>query len=66
YFARIEEALTDRQLAALQTAYVAGYFDRPRRANGDDLAEAMGVTRSTFHQHLRVAQRKLLAEFFDR
>jgi len=26
----------------------------------------MDLTRSTFHQHLRVAQRKLLAEFFER
>ena len=34
--------------------------------SGDDLAESMGVARSTFHQHLRAAERKLVAELFDR
>jgi|AntDeeMinimDraft_5_1070356.scaffolds.fasta_scaffold00130_3 PAS domain S-box-containing protein len=66
FFTRVETALTDRQLAALQTAFVGGFFDRPRRATGDELAASMDLTRSTFHQHLRVAQRKLLAEFFER
>jgi PAS domain S-box-containing protein len=66
FFTRVETELTDRQLAALQTAFVGGYFDRPRRATGDELAASMDLTRSTFHQHLRVAQQKLLSEFFER
>jgi len=26
----------------------------------------MGIARSTYHQHLRAAERKLVGEFFDR
>jgi len=66
YIERIEDRLTERQRTALETAYAAGYFDRPRHVTGDELADAMGVGRSTFHQHLRAAERKLLAAFFDR
>lgn len=66
YVQSVEEELTDRQLTALQKAYVSGYFDRPRRVTGDELAASMDITRSTFHQHLQAAQRKLLAEFFER
>ena len=66
YLRSVEEALTDRQFTALQKAYVSGYFDRPRRVTGDELAASMDITRSTFHQHLQAAQRKLLAEFFER
>lgn len=52
-----EDRLTERQWTAFQLAYYAGYFDRPRESSGDDLAERMGVTRQTFHHHLREAQR---------
>ncbi|MFC7227583.1 PAS domain-containing protein [Salinirubellus salinus] len=61
----LESRLTDRQLTALRLAHVGGYFAPTRRASGDELAAAMGVSRSTFHQHLRAAQRKLVDGFFD-
>jgi predicted DNA binding protein len=61
----LESRLTDRQLTALRLAHVGGYFAPTRRASGDELATAMGVSRSTFHQHLRAAQRKLVGGFFD-
>ena len=62
----LEERLTDRQLTALQKAYVGGFFDWPHGTSGDELAESMGISRSTFHQHLRAAQRKLVEEFYER
>jgi hypothetical protein len=65
FAAKLESRLTERQLTALRKAYHAGYFDRPRPVSGDDLAASMGISRSTFHQHLQVAQRKLLAQVFD-
>ncbi|MFB6096400.1 MAG: bacterio-opsin activator domain-containing protein [Haloferacaceae archaeon] len=61
----VRDRLTDRQTTALHRAYVAGYFTRPRQVTGDDLAESMGITRSTFHQHLAAAQQKLLEAFFE-
>ncbi|QSW99812.1 bacterio-opsin activator domain-containing protein [Haloterrigena alkaliphila] len=63
--ARLESSLTDRQLTALRKAYFADYFEWPRNVSGDDLAQSMDISRSTFHQHLRAAQRKLLDELFD-
>ncbi|MDZ7702198.1 MAG: bacterio-opsin activator domain-containing protein [Halobacteriales archaeon] len=59
--AGLEEELTERQATALRSAFYGGYYDEPRTATGDELAEAMGVSRPTFHQHLRAAERKLMA-----
>ncbi len=65
FIADLKERLTDRQLTALRSAYVSGYYDSSRRTSGDELAESMDISRATFHQHLRAAERKLLAEFLD-
>jgi PAS domain S-box-containing protein len=66
FFADLEDRLTERQLTALQKAYVSGYYEWNRPITGDDLGESMGIARSTFHQHLRAAERKLVAAFFER
>jgi len=63
--ATMESRLTDRQRTALQKAYVSGFFDWPRRCDGDQLADSMDIVPSTYHQHLRAAQRKLTAAFFE-
>ncbi|MFC7044423.1 PAS domain S-box protein [Halobacteriaceae archaeon GCM10025711] len=59
------ERLTQRQRAAVEAAYFGGYFDWPRGSNAEELAEEMGVTSPTLHQHLRKAQQTLLGVFFD-
>ena len=64
-WADLADELTPRQHSALTKAYVSGFFDWPRDVTGDDLADTMGITRATFHQHLRAAERKLVAAFFD-
>ena len=64
FISTVRNNLTDRQYAALETAYQAGYFEWPRPVEGEDLADSMGITRQTFHQHLRTAQRKLISAFF--
>ncbi|MFB6130993.1 MAG: helix-turn-helix domain-containing protein [Salinigranum sp.] len=56
----IANALTERQRLVLEAAYYGGYFDRSRAVTGGELAESIGISRPTFHEHLRVAQRKLL------
>ncbi|MFC7072220.1 bacterio-opsin activator domain-containing protein [Halovenus rubra] len=66
FVSEVNAALTDRQRDALKTAYVSGFFDWPRRANGEDVAGGMGISQSTFHQHLRSAKRKLLEAFYDK
>ncbi|HMB49899.1 MAG TPA: bacterio-opsin activator domain-containing protein [Natronoarchaeum rubrum] len=65
FVARVERRLTDRQQSALRRAYLSDYFERPRSVSGDELADSMGVSRSTFHQHLRAAQRKLVEAFYE-
>jgi predicted DNA binding protein len=61
----VESRLTERQLSALQAAYHGGYFERPRRQTAEDVAETMGISASTFHQHLRIALETVLTELFD-
>jgi len=59
------DVLTDKQKASLEAAYFAGFFEWPRDSSGQNLAEAMGVSPATFHQHLRTAERKLFGILFD-
>jgi len=59
------ERFTDRQETALRTAFLGGFFDWPRDIDGNELAEAMDISRPTYHQHLRAAQRKVLEELFE-
>jgi PAS domain S-box-containing protein len=62
--AGLADRFTDRQETALRTAYHGGYFDWPRGADGDELAAGMDISRPTYHQHLRAAQRKVFEELF--
>lgn len=59
------EAMTDKQLQAVELAYYSGYFERPRDHNTTEIASKFGVSRATFTQHLRAAERKLLSRVFD-
>jgi len=54
-------SLTDRQREVLETAHEMGYFDHPKGANAGEVAEALGITTSTFTEHLSAAQSKLFA-----
>jgi PAS domain S-box-containing protein len=61
----LAETLTDKQRAALRAAYFAGYFDWPRGSTAEEVADSMGVSSPTLHNHLRKAERKLLSSFFE-
>lgn len=58
-------ALTDRQAEVLETAYEAGFFEWPRELSGEELAEQLGVTAPTMHQHLRKALKGVLEPTLD-
>ena len=64
--ASLADRFTDRQETALRTAFLGGFFEWPREVDGDELANAMDISRPTYHQHLRVAQQKVFEELFDR
>jgi len=63
--AALGDRLTDRQETALRTAYLGGFFNWPRDVDGNELADAMGISRPTYHQHLRSAQAKVFEELFE-
>ncbi|WP_440770500.1 helix-turn-helix domain-containing protein [Natronorubrum sp. DTA28] len=54
------DLLTTRQREILETAHELGYFEYPKGANATDVAEELGIARSTFTEHLAAAQTKLL------
>ena len=53
--------LTDKQMRVLAQACMAGYFEEPTRIDLDTLARQAHLSRSTYAEHLRKAQFKLLA-----
>ncbi|NHX35768.1 MULTISPECIES: bacterio-opsin activator domain-containing protein [Halolamina] len=62
---RLADRLSDRQATVLRAAYHAGYFEWPRDSTAEELADSVGVSSPTLHNHLRNAEGKLLTAFFD-
>jgi len=56
------DGLTDRQHEALRIAYERGYFDIPRQASLEDVAEELEITPSSVSERLRRAQTQLIEE----
>ena len=54
--------LTGRQRQALITAYSLGYYDVPRRVSSEEVSRHLKMDKSTFVEHLRKAERKIVAE----
>ncbi|WP_158202678.1 bacterio-opsin activator domain-containing protein [Halomarina oriensis] len=59
------ESLTDRQRSVLATAYHLGFFETPRVSTGTDVAAELDIAPATFHEHLRIAERKLVAAYLS-
>ena len=57
--------LTERQRSALEAAYHLGFFEWPREANGEEVAESLGIAPATFSQHLRKAERKVFESLYS-
>lgn len=52
--------LSPRQREAVETAVAVGYYDVPRRATHEAVADAMGCAPSTASEHLRKAEATLV------
>ena len=52
--------MTDRQVKALAEACNQGYFEEPSKTDLDYLSRKLGLSRSTYAEHLRKAESKLL------
>jgi DNA-binding CsgD family transcriptional regulator len=53
--------LTIKQRQALLTAFALGYYDVPRRISSEELSRHLNADKSTVVEHLRKAERKLIA-----
>lgn len=54
------DSVTDRQLAAIRHALDNGYYQQPRGTSIRELAAQTAVARSTYEEHLRKAENKIL------
>lgn len=58
--------LTPRQYEAVETALDHGYYDTPRRASLTDVAESMGIDKSTLSDLLHRAEERLVKSLVPR
>ncbi|MBV0925997.1 GAF domain-containing protein [Halomicroarcula limicola] len=64
-YSKFLEAVTDRQLEVIQTAYYSGFFESPRENTGEEIAAMLDISPPAFYQHVRTVQRKLFAALFE-
>ena len=60
-----EDLLTDRQLSLVYAAAERGYYDTPRQCSLTDLAEAVGLAKSTCSETLHRAEERIVKRFLD-
>jgi predicted DNA binding protein len=60
---RTAHKLSPEQHEILEAAVAAGYYDRPRAATVKELAETLGIARSTAQYRLRAAEDAIVTEF---
>lgn len=54
------EGLTEKQIEVLISAHESGIYDIPARAKMDEVAKRLGMSRSTYGEHLRKAVNTLM------
>jgi predicted DNA binding protein len=54
-------SLTSRQLLALLAAVEDGYYSTPKKVTLEELASRLRIPRSTFEEHLRKAEIKVIS-----
>ncbi|ELZ10469.1 helix-turn-helix domain-containing protein [Natrialba aegyptia] len=59
------QLLSDRQLEVLVTAVREGYYDTPRRCSLTDLADHLGIAKSTCSETLHRAEEAIIKRFVD-
>ena len=58
--------LSERQREAVEAGVATGYYESPREATSEDVAEIIGCAPSTAAKHLRKAESKLVTGLFQR
>ncbi len=52
--------LTGKQLEAVLKAHRHGYYTSPRQVKTESIAQSLGVSRSTYEEHLRKAENRIM------
>ena len=65
YFPNVMPKLTKGQKKAIELAYSKGYYSYPRKATLEQLAKISNLGISTFQEHLRKAELKLLPAIIE-
>lgn len=60
----VASVLSERQREAVEAAIAAGYYDVPRTASHEDVADELDCAPSTASEHLRKAETKVLHALF--
>jgi predicted DNA binding protein len=53
--------LTERQTSALLAAQRRGYYTSPRQVTTEEIAGSIGLSRTTYEEHLRKAENRIIA-----
>ena len=61
YVPNVMAHLTEKQKQAIETAYRAGYYEYPKRTDLRQLAKRAGISLTTFQEHLKKAENKLIS-----
>ncbi|MFB6132834.1 MAG: helix-turn-helix domain-containing protein [Halanaeroarchaeum sp.] len=63
YQLQTDQLLTERQRSLVERAYELGYYDTPRECTLTELAEDVGLAKSTCSETLHRAEGKIVGEF---
>jgi hypothetical protein len=61
----IFDILTPKQKEILLESYRSGFFDHPRRINAGELAEKMGMHKTTLLEHIHKAEKRLIGHILE-
>ncbi|MFB6284259.1 MAG: PAS domain S-box protein [Halobacteria archaeon] len=59
------EQITDRQKEVVETSLQEGFFESPRQASGEEIAENLGISPQAFYKHIRNFQDTVVREMFE-
>ena len=60
-----EDLLTERQIEVLRCAVSRGYYSEERKISVKNLAESMGMARSTMGGHLKLIEKVIMDKVVD-
>ncbi len=65
YVPHVMPDLTEKQKEAINLAYKNGYYSFPKKIDIQSLAKKAGLSPSTFQEHLRKAEKRLIPFFLE-